>query len=451
MWKLLIRMGLVTIVLLILASTTLGQTDIPAVAVTLSANGLAAPGTLPKGLVTVNFENTSEAPFIGVLLRLNDGVDLEQLFAAVAEDPLGMLPLVSLRGGPAIMPGQTGSITYNLDAGQYVLANFAGEPPQIAPIIVEGTGAASADAPAADLNVVMVDFGYGLPLTIPAGESLWRIENAGEQWHELALAPIEPGTTVEDVQALLAQGEESGLQQLPVLMPMDAGEAVHLTMNLQPGRYAIICNLPDLLNPDAMRSHHELGMIQLITVADTLTYTDPAGIFALDYPAALAAVRPDLPRTLGLPFPGVGFGDSDATIDLSAASQPVPEGSWGIGVMFIPAAFFTQMGLPADASLSDLAMVFAPEPNNAEGAEVIGMSEITLPNGTTAVQRIVAGVTEDNVSLFYEVADGVYVLAALLSSPGGRTDAMVETFMLTVNSIEFTATADTLMAAMSGE
>lgn len=451
MWKPLIRTGLVTIVLLILASTTLGQTDIPTVAVTLSANGLAAPETLPKGLVTVNFENTSDAPFIGVLLRLNDGVSLEQLFAAVAEDPLGMLPLVSLRGGPGIMPRQTGSITYNLDAGQYVLANFAGEPPQIAPIIVENTDAASADAPTADLNVVMVDFGYGLPLTIPAGESVWRIENAGEQWHELALAPLEPGTTIEDVQGLLAQGEESSLQQLPLLMPMDAGEAVYVTMNLQPGSYAIICNLPNLMNPDAMRSHHELGMIQLITVTDTLTYTDPAGIFALEYPAALAAVRPDLPRTLGLPFPGVGFGDSDATIDLSAASQPVPEEGWGIGVMFIPAAFFTQMGQPVDASLSDLAMVFVLEPDNAEGAEVIGMSEITLPNGTTAVQRIVAGVTEDNVSLFYEVADDVYVLAALLSSPGGRTDAMVASLMLTVNSIEFTATADRLMAAMSGE
>jgi hypothetical protein len=198
------------------------------------------------------------------------------------------------------------------------------------------------------------------------------------------------------------------------------------------------------------RSVGESGTMT-ITVPDTLMYADPAGMFTLEYPAALTAVRPDFARTFGFPFPSVGFGDTDATIDQSTASQPVPEGGWGIAVMVIPAAFFTQMGMPADASLSDLAMVFAPEPDNAEGAEVIGISEITLPNGITAVQREVAGVTEDNISLLYEAGDGVYVLAALLSSPGGRTDAMVETFMLTVNSIEFTGTVEVILAGMSGE
>lgn len=118
--------------------------------------------------------------------------------------------------------------------------------------------------------------------------------------------------------------------------------------------------------------------------------------------------------------------------------------------MVIPAAFFTQLGMPADASLSDLAMVFAPEPDNAEGAEVIGISEITLPNGITAAQREVAGVTEDNISLLYEAADGVYVLAALLSSTGGRTDAMVEDFMMTVNTVEFTGTVDAVMPGVNG-
>ena len=196
------------------------------------------------------------------------------------------------------------------------------------------------------------------------------------------------------------------------------------------------------------RSVGESGTMTII-VADTLTYTDPDAMFTLDYPAALAAVRPEFARTFGFPFPSVALADSDTTIDLSTASQPVPEGGWGIAVMFIPAAFFSQAGLPADASLSDLAMVFAPQPDNAEGAEVVSVSEVSLSDGTTAIQRVTAGVTEDNVSLFYEAGDSVYVLAALLSSPGGRTDAMSESFMMTVNSIEFTGTADAMLAAMS--
>lgn len=119
--------------------------------------------------------------------------------------------------------------------------------------------------------------------------------------------------------------------------------------------------------------------------------------------------------------------------------------------MFIPAAFFTQMRMPGDASLSDLAMVFAPQPDSAEGAELIAVDEITLADGTVAIQGEAAGVTEDNLSLFYEAADDVYVLAALLSSPGGRTDEMVESFMMTVNNIEFQGTAEAILAGMGVE
>jgi hypothetical protein len=198
------------------------------------------------------------------------------------------------------------------------------------------------------------------------------------------------------------------------------------------------------------RSVGESGTMT-ITVADTLTYTDPAGMFTLDYPVELAAVRPDLARTFGFPFPSVGLADTDATTDLSAVGQPVPAGGWGIGVMFIPEAFLVQMGMPADASLSDLAMVFTPQPGNAEGSEVVSVSEITLADGTAAIEFTTAGVTEDGVTLFYEVTDGVYVLAALLLSPGGRTDALVEALMQTVDSIEFTGTVEDIMAGMGGE
>ncbi|MBK8020604.1 MAG: hypothetical protein IPK19_04020 [Chloroflexi bacterium] len=246
----------------------LGQESGPLVSVILSSEGLSAPETLPKGLVTIQFENTAEAPFIGVLLRLNDGVTLDDFFAAIAEDPLGMLPLVSLRGGPGLMPGQAGSVTYDLDAGEYVLADFAGEEPQLAMFTVADGEDVTQVQPNADLHVVMVDFGYGLPLTVPAGERVWRIENAGQQWHELAILPVEPETTIEDVQALLAEGEESGLQQLPLLMPLSAGEVAWLAVNLEPGTYALICNLPDLMNMEDMHTHYELGMIQLITVED---------------------------------------------------------------------------------------------------------------------------------------------------------------------------------------
>lgn len=452
MWSIFARIVVVAIVVLFLSTgAMLGQTKIPTADVTLAADGLSAPTTLPEGLVAVNFRNTSEGPFIGVLLRLNDGVTLDDLLASMAGNPMGMLPLVSLRGGPGVMPGQARSVTYNLDPGEYVLANFAGEKPQTASITVADEIDVKHEQPRADFNLALVDFGYGLPSTIPAGEKLWRIENTGQQWHEVAIAPVKPGTTIVDVKAMLAKGESAGLQQLPLLMPMDGGKVVWMTIDLQPGTYAIICNLPDLKNMNNMHPHYELGMIQVITVANTVSYTGADGKFALDYPAELSVVRPDLARELGLPFLSVGFADSEATLNASTKAQAIPPGGWGLAIMFIPSFFFTEMGMPADAPLMDLAKVFAPQPGNAEGTKSISTDEIMLADGRSAVRGQSVGTTEDSLTIFFEVADGVYALAALVSAPSGRTEAMADALMTTVNSVVFTGSLEDLKAGMGSK
>lgn len=451
MLKRCVRMLLVAMLLMmVMAGAVTAQDAIPGADVVFSADGLSAPEALPSGLVTFNYENTAEAPFIGVLLRLNDGVTFDDLMAAMAEDPLGMLPLVSLRGGPAVMPGQSAAMTHSLDLGEYVLVNFAGEVPQMATISVAEEGAADLAEPAADVDVVMVDFGYGLPLSVPAGESVWRIENAGEQWHELAIAPVEPGTTIDDVRTLLAENQEFAANQLPILMPMDSGQVTWLTTTLAPGTYAIICNLPDLMNMEDMHIHYDLGMIQIITVTETTTYVDPAGLFSVDYPAQLTALRPDLARGVGLPFPSIGFADSEATLDLSLSAQPVPTGGWGIAAMFIPAEFFAQMGMPADATLTDRMMFFAPAEDNAEGLTFESIATITLANGSAAVLALGDGITEETATVLTELSDGVYGFFSMVTAVGERTDAQVNHLLALANSASFTGSVEDLLASMSG-
>jgi hypothetical protein len=426
------------------------QDSLPAAAVTLTVDGLSAPESLAAGLTTLTFENAAEAPLIAVLLRLNDGVTLDALFGAMAEDPLGMLPLVSLRGGPAVMPGQSVAMTYALDAGDYVIINFAGEMPQVAPITVAGDAGAQ-DEPAADLHVSMADFVYGLPDRVAAGEQVWRITNTGGQWHELAIAPVEAGTTVEDVLAWLAEGGEFAQSQLPVLMPMDAGQTVWLDVNLAPGTYAVICNLPDIMAQDGMHVHYDLGMIRIVTVAEVSTYEDASGLFTVNYPAAFTAVRPDLARDFGLPFPSVGFADTEDTMTKSLAAEIVPDGGYGIAVMLLPAAFFTSMGLPADAPMTELVMVFAPEPGNAEGLEQGSLETITLPNGVEAIRRAAEGVTEDTQSLFFEVSDGLYAMVSMVTAVDGRTETMEADLVAVATSLVFTGSLEDVLAVMGGE
>jgi hypothetical protein len=257
---------LMSLVVVSLAGNLLAQEEIPQFSITSSAEALSAPETLPEGLVTVAFENSATTPFIGIFGRLNEGVTMEDLMAAMAENPMAMVMQVTLKGGPGVMPGATTEMTYNLEPGNYVLMNVGAQPPQMASIIVEDGEDMEYETPIAEVTVTLEDFVFGIPLTIPTGKHLWQIDNTGEQWHEITIAPVESGTTLEDLQALLAEGEESGLQILPLVMPLNGGESAWITVDLQPGSYAIICNLPDILHMDDMKIHHQLGMVQLVTV-----------------------------------------------------------------------------------------------------------------------------------------------------------------------------------------
>jgi uncharacterized cupredoxin-like copper-binding protein len=191
---------------------------------------------------------------------------MEALMTAMAENPMALVSQLTLKGGPGVMPGQTAEMTYDLEAGNYVLLNGGAQPPQIAAISVADDEDVEYEAPVADVTVMLADFAFGIPLTLPAGEHLWQIDNVGEQWHEVVIAPIEPDTTLEELQAMMAAGEQTSLQLFPLVMPLSSGERAWLTVDLQPGTYVIVCSLPDILQMEEMHTHFELGMVQLVTV-----------------------------------------------------------------------------------------------------------------------------------------------------------------------------------------
>lgn len=436
------------------------QDDIPSASIIATADGLTVPENLSSGLVTMTFENQGEGPFIALVVRLNDGVTMDDFLAAIAEDPLGMLPLVHLKGGPAVMPGQSTDMTLMLESGDYVVLNLGAEIPQMASLsVTDGEGMAY-EEPVADVDVLMVDFGYGVPLTIPDGEHVWRIQNVGDQWHEMAIAPIDADTTIDDVRGLLAEGEESTLEQLPILMPIDSGEVTWLTVDLEPGHYALICNLPDIMASEE-HTHHELGMLTLITVTDTTEYEDEAGLFSLDYPAELDAY-PNLFAEVdeSMIFPHVAFSSSPEVNELSMASELVPSDGWGFAVIFMPKAIFSDMGIAEDASIAEFAEIYVmgqiaefieDEAEMEAMLDMLSVESITLADGSEAAQVDLPDETEDNLIMFFEPAEGVIGLVSLLTAPGERTDEQIDHLMVLVNSIQFNATADDLMMDMGGE
>jgi hypothetical protein len=276
------------------------------VMVTVTADGFEFPAEVPSGIVSMTFDNQSEAPIMPVPARLEEGVTQEQLMETLmTEGEEAALEIVSLHGGMFMLPGTTTTVTYDFTAGNHALFDFAAE--QSEPLwftVAEGTETeADETALEADVEVLLQDFAFAMPTTISSGESMWYMENQGGQWHEMVIIHVEEGTTLEEATAMLAEqmaadmGAEAtepagdveateatngtdaeatemateGEEDMPdfMWMPMEEGERAWFPVNLEPGTYMVVCGLPNLEEMqagEAPHAHYELGMITIITV-----------------------------------------------------------------------------------------------------------------------------------------------------------------------------------------
>jgi hypothetical protein len=127
--------------------------------------------------------------------------------------------------------------------------------------------------------------------------------------------------------------------------------------------------------------------------------------------------------------------------------DPVKQGEWGIAVFFFPKPMFAQMGVPADASITEIGEAWT-KANVDQGTPRV-LPPVTLANGKLAF--LVTGSSpgqEDNYMMLHETAEGVIVLTALLSAVDGRTDEMIAAHLALTNSIKFTGTVEDILKMM---
>lgn len=236
------------------------------------------PSQIKAGYINMVMENAGKEPHHAQFLRLNDGVTMEQFQAALPEGVPAVMAIATLTGGPSVIdPGMSQSVTLNLAPGQYmllcVIAGADGVPHlakgMVAPLTVtpvekEADQAVATTAPKADGQVRLLDFSFGLPQTIKAGQQTWEIKNDGKQPHEMTLIKLATGKTMADVAAFMAHpagappfADVGGMQGI---MP---GDTAWLDLNLEPGNYVALCHIPDMASGE---EHMHLGMIMPFSV-----------------------------------------------------------------------------------------------------------------------------------------------------------------------------------------
>jgi len=262
--------------LMILSACQTPPAPIPEVTIKAADFSFDAPDQIEAGLVSLRLENVGHEDHQVQLVRLNDGVTLEQLQAALQQGPEAALPLVTLAGGVGLAaPNQHEQAVLDLTEGQYVMLCFvSGEDGvwhvakgMLRPFqVVARKSQAVVQEPKSDVSIVMKDFRFEIPAEIKAGRLTWKVTNQGPQPHEVFIAKLLPGKTLDDLMAFMQtyEGEppveEAAAGGVAVMGP---GQTGWVNLDLSAGDYVALCFVPDAATG---KEHAELGMIQFFSV-----------------------------------------------------------------------------------------------------------------------------------------------------------------------------------------
>jgi hypothetical protein len=268
--------GLCFVCLYMYAGLPSARASVPPPVIDIMASDYAfdAPDTIPSGLVTIRLMNHGQEPHHAQLLRMNDGVSFGEFGAALQSEGESVLRLTTLTGGAgAPNPSRSDEVTLNLTPGQYAIACFiasADGVPHLAkgmlkPLTVTAVDAQpEIDAPQSAGTLNMRDFSFDIPDTLPAGTNTFTVVNAGPQLHELNILKLAPGASIADLQGWQPErGTQPPFEAVGGMNGMSQGESHYMTVNLEPGTYVAICNIPD---PASGVPHARLGMVRQFSV-----------------------------------------------------------------------------------------------------------------------------------------------------------------------------------------
>jgi plastocyanin len=253
-----------------------GSSDDEATKLSLSITeqGKTASFKVPKstdgGLVEVTFRNQGKSPHEAQFARLTGGHDVNDLLKTLGSDEIP--PWVHAEGGPGKTEGgATSTTTVDLPAGDYVVLDTLsqGKPPTAAFKVASGE---SGDLPSTDAEITAAEDGkeeYKWEVSgLKAGRNEVTFVSEGKKTlHHAILAPIKGDATIADVKKSLQSQSgpppiDSDAAQQTTVLDGD-GKSEVTTLNLKPGRYALVCFFNDR---DENKPHFLEGLLDEVEI-----------------------------------------------------------------------------------------------------------------------------------------------------------------------------------------
>lgn len=216
--------------------------------------GFKTMGSIPAGITTVQLKNLGKEDHEAQLVRLNDGVTVDQFMEALKASENSDEPptIFTFEGGPAEMaPGRTGEVILDLKTGQYMLVCFVSGPDKqshaakgmVLPISVTASTATGGTLPAGNGTLALGTNSLTLPETLTAGRSMYRLTVQGAAPHAFFYGRIPMDKTLDDVKASLAEQDSGPPPWFEAAGGMDGlkpGASGVVVLDLAPGKYAAV-------------------------------------------------------------------------------------------------------------------------------------------------------------------------------------------------------------------
>jgi hypothetical protein len=241
--------------------------------VTATEFAFRMPDTIPAGVTTFKLTDAGQQLHHMQLIKLEDGKTLADLAAALKKP--GPLPSWAIESGGPNPPrpgGGVSELTQMVEPGNYAVVCFVPGPdglPHLAkgmakPLTVVASDAPAAPAPEADVTVTLADYGFHTSQPLTAGKHTIKIHNAGPQDHELILLKLAPGKSVQDVAKWIdhMQGPPPA-EPLGGVAGIHTGQDVYLTVDLAPGEYGFLCEVPDAKDGKPHAAHGMMSQFKI--------------------------------------------------------------------------------------------------------------------------------------------------------------------------------------------
>lgn len=278
-----------------------GAGDRPPVVFTATDFAYEGPTSIPAGMTEIELVNRGASHHGLTLVELHDGKTADDVLA-VLEDLSALPDWITFAGGVGgIPPGARGRVVHDLTPGDYVAFSFesaeGSEVPDAARGMIQSFAVTEADGtaaavPEADATLTLHDFRFDLTGELERGWQTIEVRNEGTEAHEALLMKLSEGVAAEDVVGMITsfasggppegesvgdgegQGDDESAAGGPPegppfasaggLPPIDPGETAHLSLELEPGNYVLLCFIPSAASEGTM--HMAMGMHHAFTV-----------------------------------------------------------------------------------------------------------------------------------------------------------------------------------------